>query len=68
MDWTLKQSSCKGKNGYSTYSEAEHSVTNRRFRQFAHNVYRCKYCGYWHVGSVEPKTKTKKTLMKYADC
>lgn len=52
--------SCDGKAGFSTQGHA-HSSRPKRDIHGSTTVYRCRFCGFWHVGShLSPKKRDAK--------
>jgi hypothetical protein len=48
-----RQSSCAGKESYAQKQDAVHVVSRRRARRKLTgqvNIYRCRWCGSWHIG------------------
>lgn len=55
-----KKSACEGKAAY-TNAEAKRRAKTSRFKLVE---YRCKFCGWWHVGETLGKMMDKKRQSK----
>lgn len=51
--------SCEGKVKYSSSSRANRwvRITNRKYDGLRMNSYKCKECGWWHIGQTAKRRK-----------
>lgn len=48
----IKEISCSGKKAYHSRAEAKDPLwaMRRRFPKLAFEIYKCRICGFWHIG------------------
>lgn len=62
-----RRAMCLGKIGHRSAPAAQLAIDNCPFDKEFLNVYRCLYCGKWHVGHlIKPDSRTASTLSGFA--
>lgn len=56
-----ERTQCAGKQRFNNRVDAARAMRSRRLKDVC-TVYRCGFCGYWHVGSQTEERKKRKAL------
>jgi hypothetical protein len=58
--WGTRLLSCDGKEGHLSYTAAERAMPKKRGKKGGKvNIYKCKFCGKFHIGSNFKAVSTK---------